>query len=177
MTWKYWEIPHTMVWACTCGEDLGMWRLRRTVELLVILENTGYKSNTTGLHWLWNTWNGWAWLAFLDMTHFFLDTSVLKRHCLKIQCSRSYPQRCTMNTCKSTWEDVLVNTSLQAKAKGISHKKDKLFIIQLHKCILCIIKLNKAYTAHNYNNIIASLFSEMNIFISKIHVLCLKTWA
>lgn len=54
------------------------------------------------------------------------------------------------------------------KQKLFVTNKIQLFIIQLHKCILCIMKLNKAYITHNYNNIIASLSSEMNISIQNM---------
>lgn len=54
------------------------------------------------------------------------------------------------------------------KQKLFITNKIQLFIIQLHKCILCIMKLNKAYITHNYNNIIASLSSEMNISIQNM---------
>lgn len=54
------------------------------------------------------------------------------------------------------------------KQKVFLTKKTQLFITQLHKCTMRIIKLNKAYTAHNYNNITASLSSEMNVYIQNM---------
>lgn len=54
------------------------------------------------------------------------------------------------------------------KQKVFFTNKTQLFFIQLQKCIFCTIKLNKAYTTHNYNNIIASLSSDLNMCIQNI---------
>lgn len=79
---------HTVVvWSCTCGEDLGMWRceIRKKCRVtgdtaeqrIQIQQQQGFTSCAT---------HGMVefGLLFLDITHFFLEFSVLKWHCLKI---------------------------------------------------------------------------------------------
>lgn len=79
---------HTlMVWARTCGEDLGMWRCEIKKKCRVTGDTGEHRIQTQQQQaFASRATHGTVGFGslFLDMTHFFLEISVLKWHCLKI---------------------------------------------------------------------------------------------